>query len=684
MMKIKFSHLFLTLGVLSLLPPAALDANATTKKMEVRKEAQKNWSAAKTTFENTMKDYYSLVLEAEHAENELEAAKLKLEQDKFKAKEEAVAANTAAVNAANALAAKQAELKLLEASAPTKTYVKGTEFQNELKVKKIKSLGEEISKLDQAVKDLNGIKVEKEKAAEKAKTRTPETDQAILEKKKAFEEAQGKVEENKDIPEQAMTQLKEEAERTGNQAKIKESYGWLFGGKRKGKKLVNETDNLDSTSSDLVDKALAEAKESFRLKHNAPAPDISSFGETVAAPAATKAFFRYTPEEIAAYGGGDAAKIKDISPSEISKLTGDQLKGLAADQIKNLTVDQIKALTPSQIPLLRPDQFYKLTDDQLKQLTPDQVQAITADQRRILEGRTKFLAATPSGASTEASKCDEAEQVLADLLLKGNNSKVFSDMVYLAQLKMAYRLAGAKPSVSTIEAYLNQQKLTDGIRAANNLKDDLVKAYVKYGITADMDTLNSLNLFDAGKRLNYGKGTTAVRLDNHGASAAVLYLSQVDGNKDDKDKTALDFTEADAASVWALEKFAENKGRQSADQNLLRFSTRICRMFKNGCGGSGTTFNLGDVETIKTEYEAKESAFKTSVEDQIKNLSTEQKLCFEKDCPSSGAKIADIEKVKTALTKAVMSGSIGTSIIDESATKATGDGTIVIKFKKSE
>jgi hypothetical protein len=263
-------------------------------------------------------------------------------------------------------------------------------------------------------------------------------------------------------------------------------------------------------------------------------------------------------------------------------------------------------------------------------------------------------------------------------------------MIKLSQLKMAYRLSSDNPPSSTIEQYLNKSGLA-AIRADSGFPEKLKSVYESYGITADLESLKKLGLFDSKvTALNYhGKGP--VRLDNQSASAAVLYLSLQDANK--APKSALDFSEADAAAVWALGKFStaqtgKDWKTKSENTNLLSFNTRVCQMFDQGagdgsCGNGKNRFKLKDTASIQKSYEDRSKSFRDQVDRSVAKLEDEAKLCFTEQCADKRVVLKSdaVEAAKKALTQAVMGGSVSGKSIDYQNTHSGKDGIIEIKMK---
>lgn len=264
--------------------------------------------------------------------------------------------------------------------------------------------------------------------------------------------------------------------------------------------------------------------------------------------------------------------------------------------------------------------------------------------------------------------CDQAFAEIVRLLLEKHNPKAFADMIHLAQLKMAFRMADPNMNVKTLEAYVKKNGLHTGTDGSGGVARELEKAdsafaqaltgiYSKYGIPQDVELIEKLK-----KDPNYLGGKPAkVRFDNASASAVMLYLSQSEP-KDQK----FPFQESDAAAVWAMNKLAEGKtktGPKNADYNLLTFSTRVCQTFKDSSCGGGTQTPL-TLDQIQKQHDTKDQDFVKSLTDAAQKWAKDDKYaaCFEQiECdPAKEAVLGktDVEKIKSKLAELVAKGSL--------------------------
>lgn len=285
----------------------------------------------------------------------------------------------------------------------------------------------------------------------------------------------------------------------------------------------------------------------------------------------------------------------------------------------------------------------------------------------------------PETVRAPSSDCDTAQaEIVRTLLSKGNNPKAFSDMVYLAQLKMAYRIAAQKPPASTIESLVKQQGLQASAKASyaddqTNFKKDLTALYEKYGEGADLGKQSLLG----EKEANY----TKMRLNNDSASAVILYLSKNEQN------SSVPFTEQDAAAVWAQQKLAKQYAPGTANYGLLNFSTRVCQMFKDGSCSNPVSKSILDPAKVESDYQARSQKLEASIQQAGAQILKEHPDCFSKEgCEKEGFKLGsiDIEAIKSKIAQLVGKGSLdgnGSKVeVDASLTKAqSGDLTIYLK-----
>jgi hypothetical protein len=161
-----------------------------------------------------------------------------------------------------------------------------------------------------------------------------------------------------------------------------------------------------------------------------------------------------------------------------------------------------------------------------------------------------------------------------------DKENVFDRMFELTSLKLAKYALQQNPKGKTLEELtiksINEvQKQISSIQTSSEVSNKLVDIYKKYGRAQDLEKalLDFKNIDAKMKGLKYNKKET--RLTNLESSAYVLTLAL--------GKPEADFTEADAATIWAVERTraaAVARGDKSfeigqGNGNLLNVSTRV-------------------------------------------------------------------------------------------------------------
>ena len=696
---------------------ASVTANSTKSisKREVRVEVRKNWEGNKKAYQQVMTDFYGLAYEAQYKSDQYykKWQEVKIQGDK--AKRDAAQAEAESKRAMEALERGQKELEALKKNPPASKlgneYQKTNAFLEQEWRKKIASLTQNVANLDSAAKASQATATDLRTKSNNL-SGNPDEQAEVKTAKEEMTAAKTAYEAGKETVKNAETALSKQAEDANFAGGIKETRGsWLFGGRNKTKKLSKETDqkNLKSTTGSLEKDAQDAAEANFLAKNGLTvAPDIRKL-EPKPAPKPVVPSVQVvipTADEIKSLDADGIKKltpdqIKGITPAVIGALTAAQIGALGKEQIEALTAPQIQALTleqigqfcEEQVPSFTKDQIAGMTSEQvvrlneIKPLSDEQKTGLNDDQKKALAKAAEEKKKTED--ENQKKTCDAAAAKLAELMMTEKGQHAFSDLIKLAQLKMAYRLSSDKPPSSTIEEYLNKSGLA-AIRANKDFPGKLKSVYESYGITDDLKKLKNSGLFDSKTAaLNY-TGKYPVPLDNQSASAAVLYLSMQDSSKDQKG--ALNFSEADAAAVWALGKFSETQKEHSASRNLLSFNTRVCQMFEQradggSCGNGDPTkkdkrFKLGDTASIQKSFDDQNKSFNDQVAQSVEKLKDEAKLCFTEQCADKSVVLKSdaVEAAKKALTQAVMKGSVGAKTIDFQNTRSV-NGTITIQMK---
>jgi hypothetical protein len=283
--------------------------------------------------------------------------------------------------------------------------------------------------------------------------------------------------------------------------------------------------------------------------------------------------------------------------------------------------------------------------------------------------------------SPSEKECDKAKaEIVRALLAKGKRPKAFSEMIYLAQLKMAYRLADQKPP-KTLEDFVKNAGLQAQIKGAmagdtSEFKKSITDLYTKYGMAQD---LNQISLFSE-KGPHYKK----VRLNNDSASAVILHLSQTEKNP------VLPFNQTDAAAVWAMQKIIKDNGYKvgDGDYNMLSFNTRLCRFFKDSSCTDGKNKELRTTEKLKSKFDEENSAFEKAIQSAGTEMIKAYPQCFNTDVCDTPKPLtlgdADLESIKGKLAELVGKGSLDgiESKVEVDPSKTTGkDGNLTIYLK---
>lgn len=699
-------------------PTASSESSASTStksvtKREVRVEVRKNWESYKQNYQKAMTDFYGLAYDAQYKADQYELKKSAAVTEAKTAEQDALQAEAASEAAQKALEKRQKDLDALKAKVPSRKlegdYDKTNAFLEQERQRKIAALTTEVAGLDTAAKSADESAKTLRLKSEALKG-DPDTKPEVRAAKEEMTAAKTAYEAGKTSVKTAETELSQHADDAKFAGGIQETRGgWLFGGRNKTKKLLKETNNLSSTVGSLQNDSKAAAEAKFLEKHGLTvAPDIRKLE-----PKPNPTQPPVTPSVAVVIPSADEIQKMDITG--IQKLTPEQIKGMTPSAIVAMNQDRIQALNQKQIEALTDKQIQALSKDKIAQFCDSQVPFFTSEQIAVLndeqlialneiqplsgEKLTDAQKALLAKAADDKKKgqekqqketCDIAAAALAKIMMEEKGQKPFSDLVRLAQLKMAFRLANAPSTPTTIEQYLNASHLQN-IRKDSDFQGKIKDSYEKYGIAGDYEFLKNKGLFKSEvKSLNYN-GESALRLDNQSASAAVLYLAMQDGKKGEKSKTPLDFNESDAAAVWALNKFSENQSG-SMNRNLMSFNTQVCQMVQLGgkndaCGTVGGTndgkrFNLKTNTAILEDYQAKSTAFEKQVSSAVEKAGENARLCFTEKCGEKVPVLRNdaVEAAKRALLKTMMSGPTSKKI--DYANTHSVNGVITIRMMK--
>jgi len=270
---------------------------------------------------------------------------------------------------------------------------------------------------------------------------------------------------------------------------------------------------------------------------------------------------------------------------------------------------------------------------------------------------------SPSPSPVGANDCDGAYTEISRALLKTQNGpKIYQEMLQLAELKMAYRLKDQKER--TLENYARTAKDLQTNLNGQSLPQELTEAFKKYGLTASVQELK--------KASYYGSS----RINNVTAGAMIYYLSK--NESDDKIPTSLKFTEGDAAAVWALGKFAEQKstGKTGAfrdfgsNRNLLDFSVRVCQRYPStACGKKDMK---ADAKKIEKDYEDLNVKLRSLIAQTAKAYQDSHPNCFSPNSScmvNQGIDVNDLEHIKAELSRMLIDPANSGLQIDPSKSK---------------
>ncbi len=265
---------------------------------------------------------------------------------------------------------------------------------------------------------------------------------------------------------------------------------------------------------------------------------------------------------------------------------------------------------------------------------------------------------TGTTGSSANQSCDDAQIAVVEALLKsGGNQKAFAAMVELAELKMVYRIANQPPPpINTIEKYVSGSGLQQKIKDQADFEQTLVDTYKNYGEEKDVERIKNSLSFLKDKPLSYQK---QYRLDNDSASALVLYLSKFEANA----PKGLEFTETDAAALWALGQISERKSSDpkfkkfGTNNNLLNYSVRVCHQLSDGSCSKGPVGNLS-VDDLKATHDQKEKELNDAIQVAVKAVKDQYPQCFTGDCDTNPALPAEIVGIKKKLNELVIKGSL--------------------------
>jgi len=198
----------------------------------------------------------------------------------------------------------------------------------------------------------------------------------------------------------------------------------------------------------------------------------------------------------------------------------------------------------------------------------------------------------------------QALKAIAESVIR-KNPKILNDMFDLSALKMANQVAGG--SQNTLEDLI-KQKEADIAKAGQDSRSEIQKIYEQYGMDNDLD------------KLDYFTQNGKTRLTNENASALLLLFSQNSSNP-------AGITEADAASVWAMEQVREATPHADIGTekgNWMNFSTRVY-LWANG--GSDKKAKLSQSQ-MASRMDALNKEVDAELADAFKDLDPQIKKCL--------------------------------------------------------
>jgi|GEM_PF-3030640 len=177
------------------------------------------------------------------------------------------------------------------------------------------------------------------------------------------------------------------------------------------------------------------------------------------------------------------------------------------------------------------------------------------DQCQQSFGALKAKTDDTQGATCSNDQKTQALKAIADSVI-GKDPKILNEMFDLAALKMANQVSEGHQD--TLESLI-KQKEADLEKLGQDPRPAVKKLYEQYGKAADLE------------KLDYFTKNGKTRLTNENASTLLYLLSQSPSHSSD-------ITEADAASVWAMEqvrKVTPHADIGTAKGNWMNFSSRV-------------------------------------------------------------------------------------------------------------
>jgi hypothetical protein len=207
--------------------------------------------------------------------------------------------------------------------------------------------------------------------------------------------------------------------------------------------------------------------------------------------------------------------------------------------------------------------------------------AVAAPQSELAAPPTK----APEASAKATVDCDKVFTDLAMLVMQKGNSKILSEMVQIAALKMA--AVASNSSSQTLEEIARKQKDQFASIANDDFKKKLTALYFNSSddsqIIIDKIKDGKESYFDKNLRVKYSNDS--IRFGNSDASAFLLYLSETKQGG---------FTAADAAAVWAQGKLFSQRNYILGDEksNLSNFSSQVYHLTHGITKKSGTEEDL--------------------------------------------------------------------------------------------
>ena len=289
---------------------------------------------------------------------------------------------------------------------------------------------------------------------------------------------------------------------------------------------------------------------------------------------------------------------------------------------------------------------------------------------------TAPIVAVAPPTTAVATNCDKAKVEVAKAILKDpKNSGIFSKMVKLSSLKMAYAMAKDSGNKNSLEEYANKLAIN---KDDATFKASISDLYLTYGAPSDQGTLEKLN---NDKKYNYYDHK--VRLTNDNASALALYIASTSDKTD-----PMSLTTQDAAVIWAQQKVFQSKKmaiglKNDTQGNLLNFSTQVYHLINFGTDKT--------TDQLKARYEKNSSEIKNTILSAVKGLKSDEQQCF-KDvaslpCNTNSVSLGSesLQGIQGKLAQLVSTGSLVSDDVkldlDLDSGVTTKDGVITIQAK---